>query len=159
MAAISQSTLSIAFFNENVWILIKISLKFVAKGSINNIPALVQIMAWRGQATSHYLNQWWLVCWRIYASLGLNELINMLFAWVEEPERIINCTEAIIIYPPIYRSIYETRTVFSKRDRQTYWVAHSCHDIYCCCVITILFTKIVCLNYESTSFSKTVQCS
>ena len=25
----------------------KISLKFVPKGSINNIPALVQIMAWR----------------------------------------------------------------------------------------------------------------
>ena len=24
--------------------------------------------------TSHYLNQWWLVSWRIYASLGLNEL-------------------------------------------------------------------------------------
>ena len=33
--------------NENVWILIKISLKFVPKGPINNIPALVQIMAWR----------------------------------------------------------------------------------------------------------------
>ena len=25
------------------------------------------------QATSHYLNQWWLDYWRIYASLGLNE--------------------------------------------------------------------------------------
>ena len=35
------------FFNENVWITIKISLKFVPKGSINNIPALVQIMVWR----------------------------------------------------------------------------------------------------------------
>ena len=35
------------FFNENVWILIKISLKFDPKGPINNIPALVQIMAWR----------------------------------------------------------------------------------------------------------------
>ena len=33
--------------NENVWILIKISLKFVPKGPINNNPALVQIMAWR----------------------------------------------------------------------------------------------------------------
>ena len=32
---------------------------------------------WRlgaGQATNHYFNQWWLVKWRIYASLGLNEL-------------------------------------------------------------------------------------
>ena len=34
------------FLNENVWILIKVSLKFVPKGPINHIPALVQIMAW-----------------------------------------------------------------------------------------------------------------
>ena len=35
------------FMNENVWISIKISLKFVHKGPINNNPALVQIMACR----------------------------------------------------------------------------------------------------------------
>ena len=35
------------FLNENVWISIQISLKFVPKGSIKYIPALVQIMAWR----------------------------------------------------------------------------------------------------------------
>ena len=35
------------FVNENVWISINISLKFVPRGPINNIPALVQIMAWR----------------------------------------------------------------------------------------------------------------
>ena len=35
------------FLNENVWISIKISLKFVPQGPIDNIPALVQIMAWR----------------------------------------------------------------------------------------------------------------
>ena len=33
--------------HENVQISIKISLKFVPKSPINNIPALVQIMAWR----------------------------------------------------------------------------------------------------------------
>ena len=33
--------------NENITISIKISLKFVPKGPINNIPVLVQIMAWR----------------------------------------------------------------------------------------------------------------
>ena len=33
-------------FNENAWISIKISLRFVPKGPINTIPALVQIMAW-----------------------------------------------------------------------------------------------------------------
>ena len=35
------------FLNENIWILLKVSLKFVPKGPINNNPAFVQIMAWR----------------------------------------------------------------------------------------------------------------
>ena len=35
------------FLNEYVLISMKISLEFVPKGPINNIPALVQIMAWR----------------------------------------------------------------------------------------------------------------
>ena len=35
------------FLNENAWISLEISLKFVPKIQINNIPALVQIMAWR----------------------------------------------------------------------------------------------------------------
>ena len=35
------------FLNENVWIMIKISLNVVPKGPINNISALVQIIAWR----------------------------------------------------------------------------------------------------------------
>ena len=35
------------FLKENVWIPIKISLKFVPKSQISNIPALVQKMAWR----------------------------------------------------------------------------------------------------------------
>ena len=34
------------FLNENVWISIQITLKFVPMGPINNIPSLVQIMAW-----------------------------------------------------------------------------------------------------------------
>ena len=43
----ADDTFKSIFLNENVRILIKILLKFVAKGSINNIPALVQVMAWR----------------------------------------------------------------------------------------------------------------
>ena len=35
------------FLNENVLILIKMSLKFVPKGPIDNKPALFQVMAWR----------------------------------------------------------------------------------------------------------------
>ena len=36
-----------SFLNKNVPIAIKISLKFVPKGPMNNIQALIQIMAWR----------------------------------------------------------------------------------------------------------------
>ena len=54
------------FFNENVWISIKIPLKFVPKGPINNIPALVQIMAWRRPGDKPLSEP--------FASLGLNEL-------------------------------------------------------------------------------------
>ena len=39
--------LKFIFLNENVRVSIKISGKFVLKGPINNIPALVQTMAWR----------------------------------------------------------------------------------------------------------------
>ena len=35
------------FLNENEWISLRISPKFVPKVRINNIPSLVQIMAWR----------------------------------------------------------------------------------------------------------------
>ena len=35
------------FLNESVWIRIKFSLKFVSKGPTNDIPAFLQIMAWR----------------------------------------------------------------------------------------------------------------
>ena len=35
------------FWNENVWISINISLKFVPRGPMNNIPTLLRVMAWR----------------------------------------------------------------------------------------------------------------
>ena len=48
MATISRDDIfNRIFVNENVIISIKFSLQFVPKGPINNIPVLVQIMAWR----------------------------------------------------------------------------------------------------------------
>ena len=70
-------TFKCIFLKENIRISIKISLMFVAKGPINNIPVLIQIMAWRlitDKVPSHYLNQWWLDYQHIYASLRLNAL-------------------------------------------------------------------------------------
>ena len=43
----ADDTFKRIFLNENLWILIMIWLKFVPKGPISNISALVQIMAWR----------------------------------------------------------------------------------------------------------------
>ena len=43
----ADDTLNRILVNENVRISIKFSMKFVPKGPINNIPALVQVMAWR----------------------------------------------------------------------------------------------------------------
>ena len=55
---------------------------------------------WLGavEATSHYLNQWWLVCWRIYASLGRNEL-NRLFEVEYECIIISHKIVDLITYP------------------------------------------------------------
>ena len=44
---LADDILKCIFLNENVCISLKISLKFVPKVRINNIPVLVQIMAWR----------------------------------------------------------------------------------------------------------------
>ena len=46
MPAISRRHFEWIFLNENVWLSIKMSLKFVPRGPTNNIPALVHIMAW-----------------------------------------------------------------------------------------------------------------
>ena len=63
------------FLHEYVWILIKISLKFVPTVWINNIPVLVQIVAWRWPGNKP-LSEPMLVKLptHLYASLGLNEL-------------------------------------------------------------------------------------
>ena len=76
MDAILQTTFSNAFFL-NVLIPIKTSLKVVPKGPINNIPAMVQIVAWRRPGDKP-LSEPMIVSllWRIHASLGFNELKN-----------------------------------------------------------------------------------
>ena len=65
------------FVNENARVSIKISkLLFL----MIQLTIFQHRFRWlgAGQASSHCLNQWWLVYWRIYASLGLNELRSLL---------------------------------------------------------------------------------
>ena len=81
------------FLNETEWISLKISLKFVPTGPINNIPALVRIMAWRCPGDKP-LSEPMIVYRRIYASLGLNELNKIistnLLAWPSFPFSFTN---------------------------------------------------------------------
>ena len=63
----ADGTFKCIFFYENCCILIKISLKYVPKGSIDNNPALVHIIAGAADVTSHYI---WsndgLIWWHIW---------------------------------------------------------------------------------------------
>ena len=50
----SNNMLKYISLNENIWVSINISLKFVSIGPINNILVLIQIMFWpQNQVTSH----------------------------------------------------------------------------------------------------------
>ena len=60
------------FVNENIWISITLSMKFVPKLRVNNIPTMAS--RWPGAKP---LSEPMIVYWRIYASPGLNELNGM----------------------------------------------------------------------------------
>ena len=66
---------------------------------------------WLGtdQATKHYLNQWWLVYWCIYASLGLNEL-NVVYIL-----QYIRTHEVMCWIPKNYRTASRTATGYLVR--------------------------------------------
>ena len=50
--------------------------RFIRRGTFNNFSSLIQTMAWcrPGDQPLPEPTQWWLVYWRIYALLGINEI-------------------------------------------------------------------------------------
>ena len=74
------------FFNENVLLLIKISLKFVPKVWINNVPALVQMMAWRRPGDKP-LSEPMMVRLLMYICITqpqwVNEMISLYVFWFQ----------------------------------------------------------------------------
>ena len=68
------------FLNKNVLILIKILLKFILYGPINNIPPLVQIMAWCRPGNIIWTNDNYFT--EAYVSLCLNELMYSLLLYL-----------------------------------------------------------------------------
>ena len=67
------------FLNENVWIAIKISLNCVPSGQINNIPPLVQIMAWRRPGDKP-LSEPMMVCLLTHICVTRPQWVNHSFA-------------------------------------------------------------------------------
>ena len=131
------------FLNENVRISIEISLKFVPKGQINNIPLLVQLMAWRLPGNKP-LSEPMMVCWRIYASLGLNELMIKMFS-----SSIINsfysrmisfsmtpCQILILVVPR-----------YLVKFHQLIWVIHHMQNAIAFNIIELNFLKLTLMSH------------
>ena len=78
------------FLNENIWISLKISLKLFLRFQLTIFQHWFRYWLGAVQATSHYLNQWWLVSWHIYASLGLNEIYLILTLRLHEHHGSLN---------------------------------------------------------------------
>ena len=61
------------FLNENCFILITISLRFIPRGPINNMSLITHLMTWTNRRqTILWINDG-LVNWLLYASLGFDE--------------------------------------------------------------------------------------
>ena len=68
------------FLTESVWISINISLKFVPIVQINNIPALVQIMAWRRPGDKP-LSEPMMLSWLTQKCVTRPQWVNTLRLW------------------------------------------------------------------------------
>ena len=75
IAAISQTTFLNAFsWMEMYEFLLRFHWSLFPRFKLTILQHWFQWWLGADQATSHYLNQWWFVYWRIYVPLGLNEL-------------------------------------------------------------------------------------
>ena len=87
MAAFSQTTLSNAFsWMEIFEFRLKIHWSLFLRVQLTIFQHWFRWWLGASQAASHYLNQWWLVYWRIYASLGLIGVEYRIFytkTWVK----------------------------------------------------------------------------
>ena len=92
----ADDTFKRIFLNKNTRISIEIWLKFVPKGPINNIPELVQIMAWHrsgGNPSSEPM----MVSLLTYICVTWPQWVNTLRLSIEA--MVIQCTDAYLFYP------------------------------------------------------------
>ena len=91
------------FLNENVWFTIEISVKFVPKGPIKNIPALVQIMAWRRPG---------------HKPLSDPMLISLpMHIWVTRPQWVTGADETYAVVT----GIHDWLSLLKYKTQQHHW--------------------------------------
>ena len=113
MAAIFQMTFSSAFSSMKM---LEFRLRFHWSLFLRVQLTIIQhwFRYWLGasQATSHYLNQWWLVYWRIYASPGLNELMGDIFDGQKEVNVRISIFSDLRQHRTTSTSVYHLNITF-----------------------------------------------
>ena len=112
------------FLNQNIWISIKISLKFVSRRSINKIPTLFQIMAWRrpgDKPLSETIMAWVTDAYMRHSASMIDYVIQHKYIYVE--------TRLILTIKTNLKSVNNVLLLFVW----IFWVANSPEkkDIYC----------------------------
>ena len=112
----ADNTFKRIFMNENVRISINISLKFVSKCLIKNIPALVQIMAWRRPGDKP-LSEPMIINLLTHICI-LNELnnVNQSLSWEYNVFVFINCKNNENLLAKV-KDIMKNMQYFSHRIR------------------------------------------
>ena len=85
------------FLNENIWISLRISLKFVPRVRIDNIPALVQIMTWR-RAGDKPLSEPMMVCLLMHICVTQPQWVNKYKVSGDNSTQILVLYTHICIY-------------------------------------------------------------
>ena len=125
MAAVSQTTLSNAFS----WMkMLEFRLRFHW-----SLFLRVQLTITGDKPLSKPMNQWWLVYWRIYASLGLNELRFLHHSDVIMSAMACQITSVTIVYSTVCSGADQRKHQSSASlalVRETHrWLVNSPHKV------------------------------
>ena len=105
------------FFNENCCLLIKLSPKYVRKGPIDNISALVQIMAWRRSGDKPFSEQ-------MMISLPTHTCVTPP-QWVKAGQKIQSTWLNISIYANNHVFQYTSTRAKKSKQPEICWHTHT----------------------------------
>ena len=127
------------FRNENVWILLKISLKFVPNGLINNFPSLVQIMAWRRPGDKP-LSEPMMVNLLTHICVTRPQWVKLMtICYARDHWKLVRSRKQLrLLWPPVLRNLPGTalrsgfllnKTILWQRMRNLL-LAYKCHQSF-----------------------------